>query len=119
MENPDQAPEAVAEEIVAPVEGEAAVEQVAEPVAEEPAIEAAPVVEAPEVVEEAAEDDHADASVENVVDGLIDGDTPVAMSHPDGGTSDAYETDAHGNLLVPASDVPVMISHGFVVEAAE
>lgn len=51
-----------------------------------------------------------------LVDGLIDGDTPIPMAHPDGGACDAYKTKGK-NLMVPACDVPVMLAHGFIVTA--
>jgi len=119
----EQAPEAVAEEIVAPVEGETAVEQVVEPVTEvvvdpvleEPAVEVTAEtdpIEAPEAVAEVEED----PEPENVFKGLIDGDAPVRMINPDGGGSDAYPTEGD-HLIVPAADVPTMNSHGFVVVA--
>lgn len=42
----------------------------------------------------------------------------VAMTHPDGGTCDAYETDADGNMLVPASEIASMLDHGFITAVA-
>jgi hypothetical protein len=81
----------------------------------------APAAEEP-AVEEAAPIEVAVAEVlapEHVVDGLIDGDTLIAMSHPDGGSSDAYEANDKGEILVPATDVGLMASHGFFVVEAE
>lgn len=46
---------------------------------------------------------------------LIGGETPIAMRHPGGGTCDLYATSNPGCLLVPAADVPLLQSHGFVV----
>lgn len=124
MEIPEQAAE-VAEEITAPLETVDAVEHPVEPTvesaaAEEGVEEAAPAADpAPEpqiadepVVEEAPAE-------ERLVQGLIDGDTLVPMSHPDGGVSDAYEANDKGEMLVPAIDVPAMLSHGFVVAAGD
>jgi hypothetical protein len=39
----------------------------------------------------------------------------TAMAHPEGGTSDAFETDAKGNILVPHDQVEALLSHGFLV----
>ena len=42
----------------------------------------------------------------------------VAMSHPDGGTCDAYPAGADGTIEVPLTDVPLMREHGFEMVAA-
>ena len=55
------------------------------------------------------------AAAPTIVGDLIDGGTPIAMHHPDGGCCDRYATDTDGRLIVPASDVPAMIDHGFIV----
>ena len=39
----------------------------------------------------------------------------IPMSHPDGGTSDAFSTNKAGNILVPAADAAAMFSLGFAV----
>jgi hypothetical protein len=55
------------------------------------------------------------ATLADPITDLIDGETPVAMTHPDGGSCDLYATGDPGWLLVPAADVPFLLSHGFVV----
>ncbi|BCA57689.1 hypothetical protein [Sphingomonas sp. HMP6] len=42
---------------------------------------------------------------------------PIAMSHPDGGTSDQYDTNHAGHILVPATEAAAMSALGFVVVA--
>lgn len=119
--------EAAAAPVAAPAQDPAAETPTvaAEPAAEP---EQAPADEAPAAApEEPAEaaaapaaDEQAEAPAEeNVVDGFIDGDTLVPMSHPDNGSCDAYETDKGGHLLVPAIEVPKMLSHGFTVAAGD
>jgi hypothetical protein len=39
----------------------------------------------------------------------------IAMTHPDGGTSDAFKTNKAGNIMVPAEDVSTMAAHGFAI----
>ena len=41
--------------------------------------------------------------------------TLIPMTNPNGGTCDLYDTDASGNILVPADQAPAMFDHGFVV----
>jgi hypothetical protein len=62
-------------------------------------------------------DPHAETVAEAAAEAtdLIGGDTLIAMYHPDGGTADAFESDARGNVLVPAAEVPVLVSHGFLI----
>jgi hypothetical protein len=43
--------------------------------------------------------------------------TLIPMSHPNGGTCDRYESDADGNILVPASEAAAMFAFGFAVVA--
>jgi hypothetical protein len=97
----------------APVEAAVAAASPAEAVAAEAAAPAAETAD--EDIEAPAEE----APAENIVDGFIDGDTLVPMSHPDNGSCDAYETDEAGRLLVPAIEVPGMLAHGFVVAAGD
>lgn len=65
------------------------------------------------IMEPAPEEQPAPESV------FINGDTPIAMTHPDNGSCDAYPRDVTGRILVPAIDVPEMLSHGFVVASVQ
>jgi hypothetical protein len=91
-------------------------EAAAEPAAEDPAADPAP--ESTTLADENAADEPAVEGVDEVDPALTELNSGlIAMAHPDGGTCDAYETDADGNLLVPASDAASMIEHGFVLAA--
>ena len=69
------------------------------PVAEIPAAAASPTEAPAPVVEEPA--------------------TWAPMTHPDGGSADAYPVDPEtGHFMVPFADIEIMRSHGFVVVEA-
>lgn len=55
----------------------------------------------------------------NIVEGFVDGDTLVPISHPDGGTIDGVEQDDDGNFLVRVIDAERYAAHGFVVAAGD
>lgn len=42
----------------------------------------------------------------------------VAMVHPNGGTCDAYEVNEDGHVLVPATEIAILLDHGFVTVVA-
>lgn len=58
-----------------------------------------------------ASDDEADADDDEPVDLAL---LVIPMTHPEGGTCDAYEVDEDGNILVPVAEAGLMIEHGFV-----
>lgn len=91
--------------------------------ADAPAVEPAPVIEEPQPepepapAEPEAPAEEPDADLDLAPASAPEGFFP--MHHPDGGSCDAYETDADGYLLVPYADAGVMQSHGFAVVTAE
>lgn len=43
----------------------------------------------------------------------------IRMTHPDNGTSDGFQTDATGAILVPHAQVTDLQAHGFVIDHAK
>lgn len=79
-----------------------------------------PLVQAvvPDPFEELARAEEAAAASEPAADLAEVPSYLIRMTHPDGGTSDAFDKDEDGSgaILVPVGQVGAMQSHGFVVE---